>query len=1474
MIRVFRFITFFSIFLFHLLGVKGQEILRFDHFNTSRGLSQNTVTSILCDSKGFLWVGTNNGLNRYDGNKFRVYINEENGVQNFTHNRITHIWEDAKGFIWFETHDGHYHYFDPVREVFESLSGYFSDDESYHTLFSDFLQYSINEIWITTKAKGVFQLLFDASTHSYEIHPFTSRGFHSISNDHVRFIHKDASKNLWIGTDRGLTFVQRDGNENETLRFEHLFIDHTFTSVIETATELWFGTDDSGILIFQKGAQLYTYINQITSSRLMSNQISSLYITKTGVVFASFVDGGLQYFNSHVKRWTTISIHGTYVTSIYEDRFNKIWVTTDEFGLTYYDIESGFTKYFSFLDPETGTVPDEERHVFYEDSKDNFWVGSHEGGLNLFDRNTQEFIHYRNDPNDPNSLSANIVLSIAEDHSGQLWVGTGQFQGGLERIVLREPAFDHLLPSAANRYISDNIVRSVYEDESLRIWLGTKAGRLHVFESNKEEVYTFDRFMTQKGELTGVNVYSILIDQKGYLWLGSKGRGLLVSAKPLISYRNIGDISFINYQPIENDPTSLSHINVYSLEEDAQGVIWVGTYGNGINRVITQKDGHRSFQRITTANSELSSDLVRNILSDCKGRLWVATGYGLNLIETIPKPNEPVLVRTFFSGYDENSMSLNDIIHLYEDSHGTIWLATFGGGVNRLDSLSQTKAIFSRFNQMSGISNNVVYSILEDAYGYMWFGTENGLSRLNTSNYTVEVFNSNNGLSFNSFSENTCYLSRSGYLYFGGFLGVEMIHPDKILIPPFHKRVELTDFQLFNKEVQIGGNSPLSQGISYTHSIVLEHSQNSFSFEFSAMDYMETENTQYAYKMDNFDQEWNYVNNQRKAPYTNLSPGSYVFRVKATNRNGEWMKEERIVSLEILPPWYKTTWAFIFYSILVLLLFYAVYSAISKINRYRNDLKIERRVNEEKLRFFTNISHEIRTPLTLIIGPIEDLLRKITLDNSDKTKLEIIARNGRRMLQLTTQLLDFRKIQNNKMNLKISEFDMVSFTQNIYESFIPLANHKSIDYQFNTSMEKAFVWGDPSKLDTVIYNLISNALKFTEANKKVSVSIQESVEIDGIEVIVKDQGRGIKRENLEHLFGRYTILSGEELAGTGIGLSLAFELTRLHDGNIVVNSEVNEGSTFTLRLKSGKAHFLENKNVVWNDKVVSYSDLPNGSFSNLKDVDQLESEIILDSDSDQPLVLVVEDNHEIGEYICRSLSPEFSCCLASNGQEALDLLKTRNPYLIISDVMMPVMDGFELTRRVREDFSTSHIPIILLTSKSSVEDQIAGVEHGADMYITKPFNSGFLKASAKNLFEQRSNLISKFRDNRTIDPATLKVNSKDEEFLQKLISFVEENYSEEFTIESLADEMCVSRTVFYNKVKGLTGLSPVEFVRQLKLKIAAHFLVQGYNVSEAAMKVGFTDTRYFSRQFKAFFGHLPSKHVELKKKEDESNKDL
>ena len=1438
------------------------EILRFEHYNTSKGLSQNTASSILSDSKGFLWIGTNNGLNRYDGNKFRVFMNEKDGKTNFTHNRIVNIWEDKGGFIWFETHDGHYHYFNPILEQFTTLSVLLSDIEEGHSIYSDFLQYTEDEIWLGLNSRGVLRLIYDKEKHSYNTTHYVSRGINAISNDNVNFVRKDQNNNIWIGSNKGITFIDNESITNNNHIFQHLFISHSFTSYLETISEIWFGTKDAGIIKFHKDTQTFSFINSANTPTLKSNNINQLHITKDSVIFSAFDYNGLGVLYPDSDQWMSIPLNGRQVNKIYEDRFDMLWISTENFGLSGFNISSHEVSNHQFLNPDQVVIPDEERHVFFEDSKNNFWVGTHEGALSLYDRRNNKFLNFRNDPNNPNSISSNIVLDIHEDQSGQIWVGTGQYHGGIEKIILKNQALNNLLPTPQPEHISDNIVRAVFEDSKERLWIGTKAGRLHIHKDG-QLLHVFNNFSTPNGVVSGFNTYCITIDKRGYLWLGSKGKGILISRKPLNDHHHLPNLSFDQYLPLSNDSTSLGHINVYSMAEDNNGNMWIGTHGNGISVGIRKTDGSLTFRRITSENSQLSSNLVRNILSDSKGRIWIATGYGLNLIKSIPDFNQKdIPVYSFYSGPEAGTININDIIHLLEDKSGQIWLATFGGGVNKLEEDKASSFYFRQYNQIDGLSNNVVYGLLEDHMGHLWLSTENGLSKFNTNNQTFEVFNTNNGLSFDSFSENACFRRSNGELLFGGFKGIEIVKPEMIIHQEYDAKIELTDFQLFNKTVAIDEQSPLQQSISYTEKIILKSNQSSFSFEFSSMDYLDPDKTQYAYKLDNFDDDWNIAYQIPRAVYTNLSPGEYQFRVKASNRAGEWNSEEKAINIMILPPWYKTIWAFIGYSVILVLLFLIIFKTFSKLYRYRNELNIERRVNDMKLRFFTNISHEIRTPLTLIIGPIEDLINKPELNNKDKHKLEIIWRNGKRMLQLVNQILDFRKIQNNKMHLNIVQFNIVEFTRNIYKSFVPLAVHKNISYQFSTSQDDHIVWGDPTKLDMIIYNLLSNALKFTDVERMVKVEVYENIAANTIEISVIDEGRGIPREDLPHLFERFTILSGKELAGTGIGLSLSYELAKLHHGDIRVESNVGEGSKFTLILRKGNKHF---KNDLKSEFISEPSEVVPVAVPNIAEKTVEKDNEATVADTIKPLILIVEDNQEIAEYISQSLNPDFTTILAQDGKEALNLIAKQNPTLIISDIMMPVMDGIEMTLKIKDNFETSHIPIILLTSKSDIEDQIAGLQQGADAYITKPFNSEYLKAVACNLIEQRKNIIEKYRDKKIIDPASLNISSKDEEFLQKLVNYVEENHSEDFTIEQLAEVLCVSRTVFYNKVKSLTGQSPVKFVRDLKLKIAAHLLTKGYNISEAAIKIGFSDARYFSRQFRELFGYLPSKHLKKNK---------
>ena len=1163
-----------------------REIFRFEHIGTEDGLSQNTVASILCDSKGFLWLGTNDGLNRYDGYNFKVFKSNVNKQDFFANNRIVEIWEDARGNIWFATHDGYYHCLNPENEMITSYPHYLGKIMEGNIIFTDFVQYSVNEIWLGLKNQGLLRLTYDSETNAYLETQFINKGQQSITNNNISFIHKDLENNLWIGTEQGINFSSEKQIVNGSPSFQHLLINYHFTTCCESSDTIWFGTQNAGLITYSKKTNQYTFQNRENSSTLPSNHINRLFLSGKKVLLAAFENQGLYAHFPEKSTWKKLPVRGTEINSIYQDHSHQIWVTTNEFGITRIDPKTLETRHYSLATENGGNIPDIERHFFYEDRQQHLWIGLHGGALASYNRENDRFQFYRNNPQNPYSISSNIVHCITEDRSGQLWVGTGQYLGGLEKVILRNPAFQHLLLQQPIKDIADNLARSIGEDPEHRLWVATKAGRLYVMDENYRPLHTFHQFKTQKGILAGVNVYTILLDRDHYLWLGSKGKGILVSSKPITRYRNYGEMDFINYQHLEKDSASLSHNNVYSLAQDQNGTIWAGTYGNGVNRVKIHPDGSRSFEAITAQNSNLSSNMVRQIYFDSFNRMWVATGFGLNVREASPIDSAYQFETYLFDPEEKNSISYNDVVHIKEDSQKNIWLGTLGGGVCKIKFNDNMHPQFKRFNSTNGLSSDIVFGILKDRRGDLWFSTENGLNCFKPENNTFEVYNINNGLSFSSFSENTCLLKSDGALLFGGYLGLEVVHPEKLISHSTEQTTELTNFQLFNKTLSVSDpGSPLKKSIPYTDELVLTYDQSSFSVEYSALDFLDPDKIQYAFRLENFDQNWNFVGNQTKATYTNLPPGKYRFKVKASNRQGELSSKYRELKITLLPPWWETWPAYLGYFLLSVLFLLVIRKTILKINQYRNELTIEKRVNEEKLKFFTNISHEIRTPLTLILGPVEDLMKKMGDSMPEyKKDLSLVYKNGKRMLQLINQLLEFRKIQNNKMLLRVKQFDIVNFTREIFESFQPLATHKGISLHFKSDRDEFPIWADPSKLDIVIYNLVSNAVKFTGSNKKVEITISCPAPENQLIIAVKDEGPGIPQNNLKYLFSRFTILSDKELSGTGIGLSLAYEITKLHHGDLVVESEEKAGSLFQVKLMTGKEHFENRDDVTFSDR--------------------------------------------------------------------------------------------------------------------------------------------------------------------------------------------------------------------------------------------------------------------------------------------------
>lgn len=616
--------------------------------------------------------------------------------------------------------------------------------------------------------------------------------------------------------------------------------------------------------------------------------------------------------------------------------------------------------------------------------------------------------------------------------------------------------------------------------------------------------------------------------------------------------------------------------------------------------------------------------------------------------------------------------------------------------------------------------------------------------------------------------------------------------------------------------------------------------------------------------LENFDKNWNEVGNQNRATYTNLPPGEYIFKVKAANWNSDWSDKTRSIRIIIHPPWWKTATMYVVYFIVLIIIIEIIRRSYVRYHKLQNDLKVEKRVSDIKLQFFTNISHEIRTPLTLILGPIHDIMELQNIPQNIAGKLHLVEKNGKRMLRLVNQLLDFRKVQHGKMVLKVQKIELTSFIRSIVENFDLVAQHKKVKILFQPEIQSQEVWVDPNKFDSVIFNILSNAIKFSPKGSEVIVRILNSDQ-KTIRITVSDQGAGIPKNRINQIFERFSPLAeeNEEFGSSGIGLAYSYQIIKLHHGEISVKSELNKGSLFTISMQKGCDHFNE-------DEILEAETQSLYQVKHAEIIEEGEVEMIATrSDKPEKTLMIVEDNVEILNYLRESLSSEYDILTAHHGQEALEVMDRDIPDIIITDIMMPVMNGIELCKRLKASLDTSHIPVIMLTAKSSMEEQIEGVDSGAEAYILKPFTVAYVRAVIGNLIKQRSIIHDRYIRNKEIGFTELNITSKDEKFLNDITQHIMDNYADpEFNIEKLVDCCYVSRTVFYHKVKTLTGLTPIDFLRQKRLSIAAQLIVRSdFNVSEIAYNTGFNDTKYFSRKFKEFFGMTPTEYKSIQRQE-------
>jgi signal transduction histidine kinase/DNA-binding response OmpR family regulator/streptogramin lyase len=1072
----------------------------------------------------------------------------------------------------------------------------------------------------------------------------------------------------------------------------------------------------------------------------------------------------------------------------------------------------------------------------------DYWIGTR-GGLYVYSTTKGVTGFFRHDDRDSRSLANNSVLDIFHDSHGETWIGT---RGGLNLLAKSKQVFRNFsaLPND-NRYLNSNIIYAFWIDDNERIWVGTEDGGINIYDPKKG---TFDYLKVQSGSTNSISqncIKAFLDDRKGNLWIGTFWGG--------IDILNLKTGKIKHYQHSPDDTSSLSDNRVWALCLDKHGGIWVGT-STGIDRFNPET---RTFTHFT--------DLVRNervywISIDSESNIWCATIDKVIIYD----PNNDNIIR-----YPEHSLSFT------EDSEKRCWIATTDKGIALY---SKSGGAVKYYSERDGLSNNQVLCILEDNNHYLWISTSNGLSKFDTEKEQFRNFTSRDGLRNDQFTYGAAYKASDGELLFGGISGFNMFNPRDIMTEDFQVPLVFTELRIFNKPVQIINDKDaiLKKSISETSQLVLNYNQNVFTLEFAALDFINSASNLYSYYLEGFDKGWNEPSATRTATYTNLNPGDYILRIKRMLPGNTSTDKELVLNITIVPPFWKTWW---FRAIMILVIATLIYFLIRFIlnrEKIKNDLVFERtkaknlhELDMLKLRLFTNISHEIRTPLTLILGPLEKLISKKVPDDEIPSHLALVYRNTKQLDVLINQLLDFRKLETGNLKLELTQDDMVSLVSEVVQSFQEYAKEKQITLEFHALKKKLVALFDPDKVKTILNNLISNALKYTEEGGTVSVhlslvfahddedSLNNQPEKQYIEISVKDTGKGISDTNIEKIFTRFfRVDSKNESSGTGIGLSLVQELVKLHNGTIEVISKPGKGSKFTVRL-----HYeteVPEKVSEIPEKVVS--DIPDKSHK--ADKSNLSDE--LTEESNARIMLIVEDNADVRYFIRSHFDSVYTIFEARNGQEGWDVAVKVIPDVIISDILMPDIDGYEFCKRIKKDERTSHIPLLLLTALHSKEHEIEGLSCGADDYITKPFDISILQTKIENMLQIRRSLKEKYTSQIILKPSDLTISSPDERFLRKAIEVVERNISNaDLDIEHFATEVGVSRMQLYRKFNALTNMTVKEFVRSIRLKRAAQLLLEKkMTITEIAYAVGFKDLSHFRKCFHREFGMSASEYID------------
>ncbi|WP_313265950.1 two-component regulator propeller domain-containing protein [Sphingobacterium sp.] len=1421
--------------------VLGQENFRLDRFGGEKGLSHGNLTGLLKDKDGFIWIGTWNGINRYDGQHFKTYNSTELIKYDVASRRVIQMIDGIKNDIWFLTYDMKLYRFDKASEEFFSISEKVEGTQKKSVQFNKILAIDAQSIWVGSTDDGLFCINTKSENFDYSIFSSDNKAVDNhLSSNQLTFFHRNAEGQLWIGTKDGLHLLHltsKKGNKPHVIQSFELTSNGIF-KIAESSDFMYFSTVKNNLLLYNKQKKKLQVLT-VTKGRINEMRMSR----DQKQLFLSTSLGELIAFDVVKHTLRTIHRFRTGLTGIYEDSKRRLWLEPEGSGVVMLNLDNFKSNYFSSpFFKKSSTVS----FKCFEDVSKRVWISMRGGGFGFFDEQNGRISFSFKSINGQQIDFPRFVHDILYDSAGVIWFAVeGE---GMARIVFYNKGVSFQPFENGQGEASDPEVRSLLFDKMGRLWVGKKFGRISVFDQGKISSVSFSGVDTEALS----SVYSLLEDQKGIMWMGTKKHGLLKAVpqnRERTSYR-LEQFSATNKK--------LNSNQVYSLLEDKQGAIWIGTYGSGLLRA-TEINGRTKFERVALQKPGLRKDAfdrVRQLTLDEKGMVWVATTYGVLVVNPIKKGDN-----FYFVYYKGDHIGDNDVQYLYEDQDGAMWICTSGGGLTKCIGNPFSALRFEHYTAKEGLFNDYVLSCILDEEHNLWLATEGGLSKFDRLKKRFVNFNASDGFGNMRFSEKTVVQSQQGMIYWGTTKGMLCLDTKSFQQKNSKPQLLLTGLLINNKEFVINPHKKGQQvGVQYTDRLILNYNQNNLSFDVTVSDprYM---HPNFQYRIKQIDTNWHLNNQITRITYTNLNPGNYTLEIKGEDdlyRGIPYRKIELIIN----PPWWKTNWAYIVYGLLILGIFCTVFKISLQMIHLKQKVLFEQHLGALKMEFFTNISHELRTPLTLIISPVKKLMREET-DTKKQAYMDIIHRNATRMELFVNQLLDLRKVQENKHQLHLTQFDLVVLVSDVLFAFTASAEAKQVNLKFVTAFKELIVQLDQGKIEIILFNLLSNALNYAPEGSTVETRL--NLHQDKMCMHIIDEGPGVANVSLPYIFELFYTennTKAHKRKSTGVGLALSKEFTLLHGGDIYARNRISQGLHVSVEIP-----IHNNSNLPQNvEKFLSFN-----SFDLPRSAPDKNSPVSFHKGKNETLLLV-EDNADLRIFLKGQLDAHYRVEIATNGKEGLEKIHSIMPDFILSDLMMPEMDGIEMLKEVRRDARVCHIPFVLLSAKHAVETQIEGLSYGADYYITKPFEPAFLLTAIHSLLQKRRSYFEQVTERNApiIQVSEVQIDDRDKKFLDTVVEVVEQHMNQsDFNIDLIAEQLNLARNTFYKKFKSLTNMAPVEFVRELRLKKAKLYFDAGLeNVSDVAYRVGFNNPKYFSTSFKEMFGISPKEYAMRNKKND------